>query len=72
MLSAMIDFSITSHGSLALLRAHTPEAQAVDFQWAMPGVVEPRYVPNLISALLEDGFRVSLNGQEVDSVLPRD
>ncbi len=59
------DFTLSYHGSIALLAPLTPEAQALLASDAMPDdamfwgdalVVELRYVDGLIEALFEDGY----------------
>ena len=53
------DFSVTDHGSIALLKLHSSEArewvaenvEEGPVQWAGALVVEPRYVADIVDAL---------------------
>ena len=69
----LIDFAVENHGSIYLVRPLTEAAQehadevyaeAMTFGGAV--AVEHRYADHNISLLLSDGFRVSLDGDEVE------
>jgi hypothetical protein len=59
---AIVDFSVQNHGSIFLLQAITPAAKnwieeflSADRQtWGGAVVVEPRYVPSVVTAIRND------------------
>ena len=61
-----MDFVLTDHGSIAVLRPVTDEAREWvdenlpdDAQWFGRGVViEPRYVGDIVEGILNDGLTV--------------
>ena len=58
------DFSVTDHGSIALLKLHSSEARSWvaenveegPAKWAGALVIEPRYVANIVEALEDAGL----------------
>lgn len=70
-----VDFAATTHDTVALLLPQTTRAHA-DAADLFPDAlyfgaaigVELRYLPDCLAGLLEDGYRVSLNGREVASI----
>lgn len=70
-MSAIVDIEIENHGSLALVRPHTPEGEAWIVEsvevpsWAWMGgavAVEPRYVEALAIGASDAGLRVEGGG----------
>ena len=62
----VVDFSVQNHGSIFLLQAITPSAKNWIEEFLSPDrqtfvgavVVEPRYVPSLVTAIINDGLVV--------------
>jgi hypothetical protein len=60
------DITIENHGSIFVMQPHSPEArQWIDWhvdgeaqRWGGGVVVEPRFAPELIAAMLDYGFTV--------------
>ena len=70
------DVELSLHGSIDLLTPLTPEAQAWmnenipdDAQWFGSGLaVEPRYVPDIVQGMIDDGLTVFICDGQVTGV----
>jgi hypothetical protein len=70
------DVDLALHGSIDLLTPLTPEAQAWvkenipdDAQWFGGALaVEPRYAPDIVQGMIDDGLAVFIGGGQITGV----